>query len=244
MQYLQVNYFAVLKMQNRTMDKYAIRREALRKLIANNYGGINASFAKVVDIDESYVSRLLYPDDKAGRKRIGEDTVEKISRVHPGWLTPQVINTKNSPLFSAEQPHQEYGNIGEKIALRGSVPIISYVQAGNWSEAMDTFVAGDADQWVETTYKAKRYTYALRVEGDSMEPRFPAGAILIVEPEEEAKNGSFVIVRQNGSEATFKQLIIDGGQKYLKPLNDRYPIMPMRDDAVMCGVVKQMVMDI
>ena len=97
---------------------------------------------------------------------------------------------------------------------------------------------------METTVPVKRHTYALRVEGDSMEPRFPNGAILIVEPEAEAKNGSYVIVRQNGTDATFKQLVHDGGRWYLKPVNPRYPIMELAEDAVLCGVVKQMVMDV
>ena len=132
----------------------------------------------------------------------------------------------------------------EAVPLRGRVPLISLVAAGNWSEAVDNFLLSNADEWVDTTITVRRHTYALRVQGDSMEPKFPDGAIIIVEPEAEARLGSFVIARQNGSDATFKQLVIDGGQSYLKPLNDRYPIMPMRDDAVICGVVKQMVMDV
>lgn len=143
-----------------------------------------------------------------------------------------------------KEPTINYGNIGEKIPLRRKVPLISLVAAGNWSESVDNFQPGNADEWIATTIQVKQHTYALRVQGDSMEPRFPNGAIIIVEPEDEARNGSYVIVRQNGSEATFKQLIYDGGQAYLKPLNDRYPIMQMRPDAVICGVVKQMVMDV
>lgn len=124
------------------------------------------------------------------------------------------------------------------------VPLISYVAAGSWSDAVDNYAPGDAEAWVETTVPVKRHTYALRVEGDSMEPRFPNGAILIVEPEAEAKSGSFVIMRQNGTDATFKQLVHDGGRWYLKPVNPRYPLMELAEDAVLCGVVKQMVMDV
>lgn len=144
-----------------------------------------------------------------------------------------------------EPGYPETGNISPiKIAIGGRVPLISLVAAGNWSETVDNFSTEQADEWISTTVTVKQHTYALRVQGDSMEPKFPNGAILIVEPEEEARNGSFVIVRQNGSDATFKQLVLDGGQTYLKPLNERYPIMPMRPDAIICGVVKQMVMDV
>lgn len=128
--------------------------------------------------------------------------------------------------------------------INGTVPLISWVAAGSWCEAIDNLQPGDGDR-ISTTYRAKAHTYALRVKGDSMEPKFPDGAILIVEPDEDPAPGKFVIVRQNGdTEAVFKQLIQDGGTLYLKPLNDRYPILQLRPDAVFCGVVKRMEMDV
>lgn len=123
------------------------------------------------------------------------------------------------------------------------VPLISWVQAGNLKEI---FINNDIDnvEWIETTYRARRYTYALRVVGDSMEPKFPEGSIIIVEPEEPAINKSFVIARQDGNKATFKQLIDDGNDRYLKPINERYPIIPLSVDYEICGVVKRMEMDV
>lgn len=73
-----------------------------------------------------------------------------------------------------------------------------------------------------------------------MSPDYINGEIIFVDPEVEARNGSCVVVRQNGnSEATFKQLIIDGSQKYLKALNPNWPspIIEMLPDATICGVV-------
>lgn len=242
LQYPWVTYFCENTLDNQGMDKYEKRRQALSALINDKYHGVAASFARAVGMDSSYVTRMLYPEGKAGRKRIGEDTVEKISAVHPVWLSGiEHVNQANS-LHSG---YPAKSNISETtIPLRGRVPLISLVAAGNWSESVDNFHPGDADIWIATTIQVKQHTYAVRVSGDSMEPKFPDGAIIIVEPDEVARNGSYVIVRQNGSDATFKQLVIDGGQKYLKPLNDRYPIMQMHPDATLCGVVKQMVMDV
>lgn len=56
-----------------------------------------------------------------------------------------------------------------------------------------------------------------------MEPEFLVGDIVTVDPGREAINGSYVIAK-NEEEATFKQLVIDGNNVYLKPLNTRYPI--------------------
>lgn len=135
-------------------------------------------------------------------------------------------------------------NTTEAPPVAGRVPLISWIQAGMWNEVIDNLSPGEGER-IETTYKARAHTYALRVVGDSMEPRFPEGAILIVEPDEPADHGKFVIVRQRGNtEATFKQLVRDGAQWYLKPLNPRYPILAMEEDAVICGVVKRVEWDV
>lgn len=163
--------------------------------------------------------------------------------VNPTWLATGIGSKAPYSTLLQGIHSVESSNVSQTIATR-RVPLISLVAAGTWSEAMDTFQVGDAQEWIETTATVTSGAYALRVEGDSMEPKFPHGAILIVDPNDVARNGSYVIIRQNGSDATFKQLVIDGGQSYLRPLNDRYPIMAMRQDAVICGVVKQMVMDV
>jgi SOS-response transcriptional repressor LexA len=132
--------------------------------------------------------------------------------------------------------------------LKGRVPLISWVQAGNWSSVVDNFHPGQADEWIETTVPVRQHTYALRVNGDSMtnpsgSPSFPHGIIIIVEPEVEAIPGAFVVVRQNNDEeCTFKQLVKDAGVFFLKPLNPAYPLMRLAEDAVICGVVREATM--
>lgn len=103
---------------------------------------------------------------------------------------------------------------------------------------VDNFHPGDnGESLVPTTVPVKRHTFALRVSGDSMEPEFKEGAILIVEPELEAQPGDFVIVKNADEETTFKQLIKDGADWYLKPLNERYPIKLLGRSKII-GVVR------
>jgi SOS-response transcriptional repressor LexA len=59
----------------------------------------------------------------------------------------------------------------------------------------------------------------------------------------EAKNGSLVIAKQtDANEATFKKLIIDGGQKYLKGLNPSWPMIPIDGTCRIIGVAVQSMM--
>jgi alpha-mannosidase len=60
------------------MDKYERRRVNLAKLITDRCDGVVATFAKRIGRDASYVTRMLYPDDKPGRKRMGDNLKETI----------------------------------------------------------------------------------------------------------------------------------------------------------------------
>ncbi len=97
---------------------------------------------------------------------------------------------------------------------------------------------GVAEEWISTTERIGPNAFALYVRGDSMEPEFSDGDIILVDPAEPARPGDYVVVRLEAeAEVTFKQLVIDGPRRYLKPLNPRYPILEVTTDAVICGVV-------
>jgi SOS-response transcriptional repressor LexA len=101
------------------------------------------------------------------------------------------------------------------------VPIISWVMAGKWEMVCDNFQPGDAEEWTESDVRGKN-VFALRVKGDSMEPEFRGGDVVIVNPHVEAKPGDYVIVKNDEDEATFKQLKKFGDTLVLHPLNSRY----------------------
>jgi SOS-response transcriptional repressor LexA len=96
--------------------------------------------------------------------------------------------------------------------------------------------------WITVTASVGQRAYAMNVIGDSMEPKFPEGVTIIVDPDVQPVQGSFVVALLGDTDqVTFKQLVIDG-RHYLKPLNPRYPVMEMDDHVALCGVVKQMIM--
>ncbi len=187
------------------------RRKAL-KLTLNQV-------AEAIDWDNGNLSRL-----EREVQGTTEDRLEKIATA---------LNTTIAELYAYNE-----SNIEEGPNLKGKVPLISWVQAGDYVEAIDLFQPGDAEEWVETTVNIRKHTFAVRVVGDSMEGEFPAGTILVVEPDMNAEPGQFVVVRNGDNEATFKQLVKDGSDFYLKPLNARYPIKPLGDSQIL-GVVRE-----
>ncbi|HFQ5443035.1 TPA: LexA family protein [Vibrio vulnificus] len=139
--------------------------------------------------------------------------------------------------------------ITDDANIKGRIPLINWVQAGNWTEIAEGFAQEDAEEWREVTGKAHGGCFALRVKGDSMEnpsgkKSIPEGAVIVVDPEMSYSSGSLVVARLEASiEATFKQLVIDGDQRYLKPLNPQYPAIPINGNCTIVGVVKQAIID-
>lgn len=131
-------------------------------------------------------------------------------------------------------------NVSPAAVRKGRVPVISWVQAGDWSHAADLLQPGEGLDWVDTSVSVQAHTFALRVDGDSMEPEFSPGTIVVVEPDMEAYPGDYVIAKNGDDEATFKQLVRDGADLYLKPLNPRYPIKPLAGARIV-GVVREAV---
>jgi|Deesub1362A_J573_1020465.scaffolds.fasta_scaffold00740_33 SOS-response transcriptional repressor LexA len=102
------------------------------------------------------------------------------------------------------------------------IPVVTWVTAGRWKEVCDAFEPGDADEWIESDVRG-RNVFALKVIGDSMEPEFKEGEIIIVNPHVEASPNDFIVVKNRNEEATFKQLKKYGSKWVLHPLNPKYP---------------------
>ena len=113
----------------------------------------------------------------------------------------------------------------------GIAKALKYVQAGALAEKNPIEAFDGNLEYILTDSDISEYTFALRIEGDSMEPDFKAGDIIIVDPEVEPTPGEFVVARNGGAQATFKKYrptYIDpmGCQHFeLVPLNDDYPVI-------------------
>lgn len=81
-------------------------------------------------------------------------------------------------------------------------------------------------------------SFALMVLGNSMEPEFAEGEIIIVEPEGLATDGSYVLAFRN-DEWTFRQLTRAGQSWLLRPLNPAFPGVEISDLTCVRGVVIQ-----
>lgn len=83
-------------------------------------------------------------------------------------------------------------------------------------------------------------TFVLVISGAHAEPRYHAGEMIFVDPDAEPSDGRYVIARlPTHDEAVLRQLVIDGGRRYLRAINNRWPDAPVEvDDSVaLVGVI-------
>lgn len=135
----------------------------------------------------------------------------------------------------------EGGDVSPGPDMLGQIPIISYVQAGEFCEAVDLFAPGYAEEYLPfRPANAGPYSYALRVEGKSNHPVIQDGEVVIVDPEKPHDSGKFVVAkRHSDGHVTLKQLKYNEGEPYLEAANENWPdrIIKVDGDWSICGVV-------
>ncbi len=105
------------------------------------------------------------------------------------------------------------------------VPVINKVSAGYPTDFNDLdYPVGIADDYIRCPDLHDPNTFAVRVVGDSMEPKFHEGDIVIFSPATEVHNGDDCFVRFTmPHETTFKRVFFESDNKIrLQPRNEKY----------------------
>ncbi len=189
-----------------------IRRSNARKL-RDGVGG-NSSFATMIDREPTQTSRFM---GDGATKNIGDSMarhIEKCFDLPIGWL---------------DQEHQTT-NITKKPDVSITNKQITLVPVISWVQGRDTFLlCSNQPQNIQLLSMLRpvpcgEMTYILRVIGDSMIDEYRPGDMIFVDPEVPACHGDDVIALMHDTgETTFKRLIEDGTQRYLKALNPNWP---------------------
>jgi len=115
------------------------------------------------------------------------------------------------------------------------VPVINKVPAGYPAEFDDLgYPTGVADDYVRCPDIHDPNAFAVRVVGDSMEPKFSEGHIVVFSPAADVQNGDDCFVRLTSPhETTFKRVFFEPGKKIrLQPRNEAYAPIIIRASRV------------
>ncbi|MFH1715774.1 MAG: S24 family peptidase [Planctomycetota bacterium] len=119
------------------------------------------------------------------------------------------------------------GGESDKLPLAAGrlVPVINKVSAGYPSDFNDLdYPVGIADDYIRCPDLHDLNAFAVRVVGDSMEPKFNEGDIVIFSPAADVHNGDDCFVRfAMPHETTFKRVFFESDDKVrLQPRNEKY----------------------
>jgi SOS-response transcriptional repressor LexA len=216
-----------------------IRRENMR-ILSKSVGGISR-LADLLDKPQSQISHL-----------IGSKPVKNIG----DKIAAQVEIAFNKPFGWLDHPHDASVVSVDASQRRGDknsvlcqqVPLITWQEARDWQKLSKIYKLENYKHFIATTVKVSPLAFALQIYGDNMESpfgvSFSEGAIIIVDPEQKPYIDSFVVVVINpGQGATLKQLTYRNQKQRLRPINPRYPMLELRAQSVIIGVVRQLVIN-
>ena len=130
-------------------------------------------------------------------------------------------------------------NIDSALPLAHRIPVINDVAAGYPADFTDLdYPASIADGYIACPDISDPHAFAARVVGDSMEPDYREGEIVVFSPQRVTPSGTDCFVRlERDGESTFKRIYIedDDGSIRLQPLNPKYAprTVPREDIAAM-----------
>ena len=175
------------------------------------------------------VSGATLSDWESGNQKPKGDNLVRLCEalnVSEKWLMSGIVKEKNKG-----------GKIKTQTVLK--IPAISSVSAGDWM----THIGSQDVEYRESTANVSSDSFYTQINGTSMintkdARSIPHGAYILVDTKVEAVNGSIVIATiEESGEATCKELVIDGGHKYLMPLNPDYKPLVMTGTCRIIGVV-------
>lgn len=153
---------------------------------------------------------------------VGKSTVRK-------WETGMIANMRRDKIaLLAKALHTtpaylmgwEDDNTIEDTLSPRRIPVLGYVAAGIPIEAIEDII--DYEDLSPELLKGGAEYFALKIKGQSMEPKISDGDVVIVRKQPDVDSGQIAIVCVNGDEATCKKVMKQENGILLLPLNPAY----------------------
>ena len=172
-------------------------------MIFKQSGLSQAGFGKVLGKSQGLISDILN-----NRSNISGDMIQ---------LLGYKMNVNLDYLLHGKQPMYRFKRPKETF----HVPIIADIPAGPWQYWIDSYAAGAGDDYVAAPDVKGKNLFAVRVDGDSMEPVLFEGDILVIDPHKEYRHGLAVVRHHWGYKIrnVYKQ---NERRYYLCPQNSTY----------------------
>ena len=217
-----------------------VRLQNLELLVGE--AGSAVKLARRAKTSASYLSQIRrgLPTAMGNTRGIGDQLAQKLEvamRKPHGWMDEPHARPALQHQLRHRYGRPDPGHYG------GLHPVITWDSAAAAPQehtAESTPLANVEEERLPCPVPCSEDTLVLRVEGESMEPKFHDGDLIYVDPQVPPENGRYVIVRLEGANgAILRQLIVEGGRRYFKALNPDWPerIVEAREGVSIRGVV-------
>ena len=119
---------------------------------------------------------------------------------------------------------QTSGGTAEALSTISNVktfPVIKWSEVARWSGSMNNQAVNRQSK--QTALPVSGNCFWLEVKSESMNPVFNVGDKVLVDADMTPTNKSYVLVSSGGADYSIKQLIIDGGDLFVKSINPDWP---------------------
>ncbi len=200
---------------------------------------ITVSSSPVAEILEALMSKhRLNQTELANRSGVSQPAINRILKERSKAKHPRKETLQKIASVLGVTPDQLTGQevISSRILVNGVVPVLSWEslvpansQGGRKHNACLACPVEHSDE-----------TFALPVLGEAMigDDGYREGEIIFIDPCVPPDHGRDVVVLK-GEIAFFRRLVVTPEGRFLKALNSSWPtpIMPLPDDAIVCGTV-------
>jgi len=190
--------------------------------------------------DQGWTQHELAKRTSLSRGRLAQIETDPLAEVRGDSLVSlaKAFGYSTEQLLSADELGLLAGLKLQPVTKKA--PVISW--ASLESIYKGTFMLENNTNWVGCPHDISDSAFALEVENDVMTSSigrtYPRGTLIFVDPNKTEKTGDKVIaIDRSSNESVFREYVVDGGVKYLKPLNTAYPIQQFNDNTHVIGVI-------
>lgn len=212
--------------KRKTTPREIIARKLRSAMLASPDLRTQSALARRVGVSQSTVARILN-----GQSDPQSDNLRRLA---------DALGLDISDLYT--DPVVSNGGSGLEAITTTTrrTPLVSWDLIEGWTRDVNALIK-NAQAWLTCPAVCGARTFALRVRGGSMSPQFNDGDVIFCDPDEPVRTGRLVIARNEvGGEAQFRELVIEGRQRFLRRLNPAWPgpeVVALEPDGEIIAVV-------
>lgn len=206
-----------------------------------NHGMSMQEFANKSGLSKGYISMIEKGKHPQSNRSLvpSIETMDKLANAMHMSIDELLASVDGSQLISLKKERTVKNDSPDHFRI----PVLGYVAAGIPIEEIEDIV--DYEEIPTGWLRGGKKYFGLVLRGDSMEPRMYDGDVVIVEKQDDAETGAYVIAAVNGDHATCKRLMKYRDSIALLSLNSKYDPMIFTNEEVrskpvtILGVVRE-----